>query len=222
MKSSITTNFRGLYRSLITDIGIPIVVVQVLIRHDVSLLNALAISAIFPLASAVYGAVRNRRLDLIAAIALFFILVGVISALVSHDVRLALIKESFGTGFFGLICLSSLLWRRPLMFVLGKEFATGNDPTKQQEWDSLWDTGPYFRYVNRVITTAWGAGFLGEAALRVIIAYTLEPKLVAWLSPLLAIVTTLTLIGFTIAYSRYARRKGERLRAMSTASQVTR
>ncbi len=104
-ETSIKPNFRGLYRSLITDIGIPLVLVQILIRHNVSLLHALVISAVFPLASAVYGAVRNRRVDFIAAIALFFIIVGVLSSLASGDVRFALVKESFGNRVFGLIFL---------------------------------------------------------------------------------------------------------------------
>lgn len=205
-ETSIKPNFRGLYRSLITDIGIPLVLVQILIRHNVSLLHALVISAVFPLASAVYGAVRNRRVDFIAAIALFFIIVGVLSSLASGDVRFALVKESFGTGLFGLICLGSLFSRRPLMFVLGREFATGKDPVKQAEWDTRWDASAYFRSVNRIITSVWGIGYLMEAVLRVVFAYTLESKLVALISPLLAIVTTLLLIAFTIAYSRYARR----------------
>jgi hypothetical protein len=46
------------------------------------------------------------------------------------------IRESLVTGLFGIACLislSSLSMRRPLMFYLGRSFATSGDPEKTKE-----------------------------------------------------------------------------------------
>ena len=210
--SHLKPNFAGLYRSLAVDGAIPILIIQILVHRGVPLIPALAISAIVPAGSAVVTVMRQRRLDLIAAIVLFFLGVGILTSLKTGDIHVALAKESIGTGLFGSIFLASLLGRRPLIFTFGREFATAGDPARQTEWDRLWDNA-YFRYVNRLMTVVWGVTYLIEAFARVVIAYTLAPAIVAFLSPMLAIVTTLGLIAWTMAYNRHARRRGEHMRA---------
>src|ERR1022692_26933 len=207
-------DFRGLLVSLAINAGIPAVVVQVLIRRDVSLIVALAISAIFPVAYGAIGMVRSRRADFIALFSLFFIVIGIATSLASADVRLAIVKDSLGPALFGIICLSSLLAPRPLMFMLGRQFSTGNNPARQADWDSHW-AFPYFRLVNRLITIVWGLASIADATLRVVLAYMLDPKLMALLSPLLSIITTLGLIVWTIAYTRHAGIRGAQIRRAS-------
>ncbi len=214
----IKPDFTGLYRSLAIDCAVPTVIIQVLIHRGVPLIEALAIAAIVPATSATAAMVRKRRLDIIATIVLFFLGVGVLTSLTKGDVHVALAKESIGTALFGIVFLASLLARRPLMFTFGREFSTGNDPVRQAEWDALWSQ-PYFRFVNRAITAVWGVTYLVEAALRVVLAYALAPNLVALLSPMLALVTTLGLIAWTVLYTRHARRRGDEIRARLLAAE---
>ncbi len=209
MKSErFTPRFRGLYRSLFVNVVLPLTVVQILTHRDVPLLSALAISAIFPVAWSILEAVKKRKLDLIAAISLLFIIGGILASLFTHDSRLALAKESFGTGLLGAVCLGSLLAPRPLMFYFGREYATAGDPTRQAEWDQLWQAAP-FRSAQRTLTVVWGVTWLAEASIRFIMAYTLAPSLTLLLSPLLALATTIVLIAWTIAFARRAQRRRE-------------
>ncbi|HXP93136.1 MAG TPA: VC0807 family protein [Candidatus Binatia bacterium] len=201
-----TPRFGGLYRSLFVNVVLPLAVVQILTHRGTPLLSALATSAIFPIAWSIFEAVKKRKLDIIAAISLLFIIGGVLASLFTHDPRLALAKESFGTGLLGAVCLGSLLAPRPLMFYFGREFATAGDPTRQGEWDQLWQAAP-FRSVQRTLTVVWGVTWLAEASLRFIMAYTLAPSLTLLLSPLLAVATTIVLIAWTIAFARRAQRR---------------
>lgn len=112
--------FRGLLPTLVIDAALPAIAYQILTRHGVSALAALIAGAIFPAAHIVRGFAQTRRLDLIGAIVLLFIAVGTISSLISGNVLFILIKESMVTAAFGIVCISSLLWKRPLMFYFGR------------------------------------------------------------------------------------------------------
>ncbi len=91
------------------------------------------------------------------------------SAWLGHSTRLLLVEGSVPTAIFGVACLGSLRARHPLMFSFALEF-TGPDTAKGREMTRLWQYDGY-RRVFRIITAVWGAGFLLEAALRVVIVY---------------------------------------------------
>lgn len=213
--------FAGLYRSLLFNIVLPLAVVQIVTHRGMPLVTALAISAVFPITATIVEAIRGRAVDLIAAISLIFIVGGVIASLYTHDPRLALAKESFGTGLLGLVCLASLAAPRPLMFYFGRQFATGGDAARRAEWNALW-SAPFFRFVQRTITVVWGIAWLCEAALRVVCAYTIAPTVTLIVSPLLSLATTLLLVLWTIRFSHWATRRGEALRAASLAGREAR
>ncbi|MGD0969160.1 MAG: VC0807 family protein [Candidatus Aquilonibacter sp.] len=196
-------DFRGLLRGIVISIVIPAVLVQILIRVGVSLIDALAIAAIFPLGAAIYGWTR-RQVDVIAVIGLLFIAVGVATSYVSTDARYALVAGSLGSAIFGAVCLLSLLARRPAMFAIAKG-AAGSDA--YATFDKLWEERPAYRTGMRLITAVWGLGLLGEAALRVAIVYVLDPRLTAIVSPVLDAAAIIALMLWTVVYVRNARRR---------------
>jgi hypothetical protein len=63
----------------------------------------------------------------------------------------ALIKESFLTATFGLICPGSLLAERPLMFYINRQFVAGDDPARIAWWNGLWQY-PSFSAAQRFVT----------------------------------------------------------------------
>ena len=77
---------------------------------------------------------------------------------------------------------------------------------------------PLFRQVNRTMTAVWGIGYVAEAAVRVVIAYSLAPAVTLVVSPLLATVVTAALIVFTMRYARWAQRRGQALQARREAA----
>src|SRR5262249_40267671 len=148
-------NIRGLVPSIIFNGAIPLAIYLILKHYNYSDLIALSASVLFPVLGSALSIVRQRTLDLIAALALVGIAVSILAVFLGGDPKLLLIRESFFTGALSIACFVSLLLPRPLMFYFGRYFATANDRTKRDQYNGLWQY-PYFRFVNRVITVVWG------------------------------------------------------------------
>lgn len=198
--------FGGLYRSLIVNVGLPLVVVQVLLHRGTPAVTALAIAAIFPFAEALFVLARSRRFDPLAVLSLAAIVAGVATSAISGNAVFALAKESIITGVFGTVFLGSLLARRPLIFQLGRQFTAGKDPVALAAWDARWEA-PGFRRVIRLMTAVWGGGLLLEAAVRIVVALTVPVMTASWISSALQVVAIGGLILWTNAYIRALRRK---------------
>jgi len=69
-----------------------------------------------------------------------------------------------------------------------------------RDWDGLWDRSPRFRRMWRNSSLLWGIGTLIDAALRVVMAYTLPPDLVPALGTALYAGTSVVLIAVTTVY----------------------
>ena len=198
--------FGGLYRSLLINVGIPLIVVQVLLHRGVPAVTSLAVAAVFPFVDGIVILVRTRRLEPLAALSLIAIVLGVATASISGNPAFAVAKESVFTAVFGSVFLGSLATRRPLIFQFGKQFSTGGDPAAIAAWDARWEI-PGFRRVIRLMTAVWGCGLLAEAALRLIIAFTLPVSISTIASPVLGVVVILGLVVWTNAYVRMIRRR---------------
>lgn len=209
-------NLRGLLPSIILNGVVPLVIYLLLKHYNYSDLVALSASALFPAIGSIIGIVRQRTLDLLAAITLVGIAVSIVAVLVGGDPKLLLIRESFLTGALGIACFVSFLLPRPLMFYFGRYFATGNDPAKTAYYNGLWQYQS-FRYVNRVITAVWGVAYVGEFIIRVILVYTLPIAVVLAVSPLIIGGITVAAIAWTIAYSRKAAKRGAEMQRQHAA-----
>src|SRR5713101_181338 len=209
-------NIRGFLPSIIINGAIPLAIYLILKHYNYSELVALSASVLFPVIGSVISIVRQRTLDLIAALALLGIAISIIAVFLGGDPKLLLIRESFLTGALGVACFVSLLLPRPLMFYFGRYFATGNNPARRVQYNRLWQY-PRFRFVNRIITIVWGVAYIGEFILRAIMAYTLPIPIVLAISPFILGGITIVTIVWTIAYARRSWAKEER----STEEQPT-
>ena len=199
---------RGLLPSIVINAVLPLLLFQVLTGRGVATLQALLWTSSFPLAGIAVDWARSRRLNGIGLISLVLIALGILTSLISGNVRFFLVKESFGTATFGLICLGSLLLPRPLLFYFGREFASGGDAARAAWFSSLWQH-ERFRHGMRLMTTVWGLAYVAEALVRVGIALVAPPSLVLVVSPVLAFGVTALLIIWTMRYSAAMRRRGE-------------
>jgi hypothetical protein len=71
-------------------------------------LTALIFATAFPIPKSAYGLMRRRELDPIAVLALLGIATSILALVLGGGPRLLLIRESFFTGAFGIVCLISL------------------------------------------------------------------------------------------------------------------
>ena len=72
---------------------------------------------------------RKRRIDPIGCIVLFGFIAGILASMALGGSAFVLkVRDSAFTALFGLACLSSLFWSRPLMFFIGRALSAGDDP----------------------------------------------------------------------------------------------
>jgi hypothetical protein len=199
--------FRSLVPSLVINGVLPILLYQALTGAGVATVPALVAGSAFPLSYTAWGWAHARRLDVIAAFSLFFLVVSALASLVSGSTRFTLIKESFFTGLFGLAFFGSLLAPRPLMFHVARQFATGGVPERAGRWDELWQYSG-FRHAMRVMTAMWGATFVVDAAVRVALVFLLSTSAFLVASQVLFYSTFAVTLFLTIAYGRRAQRRG--------------
>ncbi len=193
-------SFKQMIPTLVVDVAMPIVAFNLLIHNGVSTLWALVAGGLFPALNNLRVWAKSRKLEPLGIIVMSFLVIGTAASLISGSVFFALIKESFMTAAFGLICLGSLFAERPLMFYLNRQFVAGDDPVRLAWWNSLWEEFPKFRAAQRFVTAVWGIAYLVEALVRVCFALLLSPAEVVAISPVMAFAVTIALIAWTRRY----------------------
>jgi hypothetical protein len=194
-------------RGLVVDAGLPWLAVQFLERAwGVGTLPAFAAAALFPIASVALSWLRYRRTDFIGLAVLAAIVGGVAVALLTNDVRFAVLKGAPTYGLFGVACFVSLSRSRPLMFFVSRHFIAGGDDAKAARWTARLENAG-FRRSMRLLTIVWGAACLLETMLGIAAAFLLPPGTALVAEPVLGIGTLAGLLLWTTAY---ARRRQER------------
>jgi hypothetical protein len=160
---------------LVFDLGGPLITDGLLRSAGISTVAALIISGIFPALGIAMGALADRRLDIISVVVLAGLVVGTVLGLISHSAGLFLVEGAVPSMVFALACLGSLRARKPLIYRLGGVARAGH-PERPRRHRSM--AVPGFRRAFRVITAAWGVGYLVEVAVRVAIVETASTGIV--------------------------------------------
>lgn len=196
-------NFRPLLISLLVNIGLPAIAIQLLTHNGVALLYAIVASAVFPLGELLLSVLRRGRADVISILSLVLLLASAGTALLGNDPRYVLVRDSALTSIAGFVFLGSLLRPRPLMFELSRQTMPG---ATAQMWEERWQTRPLFRRAMISLTVAWGVGLIVDSIVRVVASLLLSPATTVIVSPLIAACVFGGLILYTIVYIRIARR----------------
>jgi hypothetical protein len=198
-------NFKAMLPTLIFDVALPIVLFNLLNRRGVPILWALVASGLVPALNNLRLWIKSHRVEPLGIIVMTLIAIGAAASLISGNLLFALVKESFLTGTFGVICLVSLFAERPLLFYINRQFVAGNDPARIAWWNGLWEF-PRFRAASRFVTLIWGVAYIVEAFVRVGLALTLAPALVVNISPLLSFGALILLIVWNRRYMMAVRK----------------
>jgi hypothetical protein len=211
MARAMVPSIRRLAPQLLVAGVLPVVGYALLRPHVASDATALAAVMVFPIAEILVERRRHGGFEPIGIISLIGIAVGLVGAVALHgNATLLKLRESMLTGLFGVVCLASVFARRPAMFFLGRAFATGGDPEKMAEFDTIWDLpGTPRRF--RLVTLVWGAGLLGETTVRTVLALTIPTERFLEIAPVLGWLT----IGTLIWYSTRSIRAGEQALGLS-------
>jgi hypothetical protein len=201
---------------LVFDLGGPLLAYGLLRSAGMSAVAALVISGVLPALGIGIGALADRRLDVIGVVVLAGLLVGTLLGLTSHNARLYLLEGSVPSAVFALGCLLSLRLRRPLIFRLAVELL-GPDTRKGRDVTAAWRY-PGFRRAFRMITVAWGTGYLVEAAIRAAIVVTTSTGIALVCSKLIPYVFAVVLSAWTLVYGEHEKRKAERLASAAASA----
>lgn len=211
------TMIKGLAPMVVVDVMLPLATYFLLRSTGMGSFWAYLISGVWPLLKLLVGVVRTRHIDAFSILILIFILLGAVTALVTGDVRTLLVRDSITTGGFGLVCLVSLLFARPLLFYIGRTFATDGSPEGYAWWNGLWHY-PTFRSSQRLITAMWGIAYLAESVLRIVLAYTINDlDIVILIMNIVPFVVLAGLIFATIRIARKTREGADARRAVAAA-----
>lgn len=155
----------GLIVSLGVNVVLPYVVYQYLSGQGFSAVIALSAAALFPIVGLVVSGIRTRHIDGIGLVVLVTLLLSVATALVSNSGRLALVEGSLVTVLFGIVCFGSILFGRPLLFYLSREFDAGTDPARLAKWNSHRNHPTFTRAIN-IVTAVWGVALIISGAIQ--------------------------------------------------------
>lgn len=208
----------GIIPSLVIDGALPFLVYTLLRPHTTDLL-ALTASALPPLISNIISIIRTRKLDAFGTLILLGIIVSIGAIFLGGDPKILLIRESIFTVALGIACFISLLLPRPLMFYISRHFATEGNPEKLAGFDSLWQY-KIFRSMSYLITIVWGAAWIGEFILRIILVYTLSIPQFLIVSPIVFNAITIGLILWTTTYSIRVGHRGREMRERAEKERV--
>jgi hypothetical protein len=194
--------FRMMLPGLIFGGILPIGAYFLIRPHVASDAIALMIITVFPVMEIGYQRIRHGEFEPIGIISLLGITIGIIGAVAfGGNVILLKIRESLITGLFGLICLGSLLLARPVMFYMGRAFATGGDHERSAEFDQVWEI-PEARASFRHITIVWGVALVAEAALRTGLAFWVPTGAFVAIAPVIGFGVIGVLLWYTTVFSR--------------------
>ncbi|WMX48226.1 VC0807 family protein [Streptomyces roseicoloratus] len=196
----------------------PILTYGALTDRGWSEFGALLVSGAWPVLDTVIHLIWHRKVDELAIVTLFFlVLTAVVSLVGDHSARTLLVKDSAVTGLFGVLCMVTLFAPRPLMFYFSRRFATDGTPESHAWWNGLWQIEG-FRAVMRRMTIVWGVAYLAEAVTRIVLSYALSVDAMVVVNPILIYGTLGLLILWTVRTGKRSRAEGEARAAEAAAA----
>ena len=179
-------SFRALIPTLLFDVGGTMAVYYILAPHfSKNSIWPIVGASLVPSISNVHTWAKRRSIDIVGLIILVGLIGGAAGAAFGGNQRIVLMRESFVTGFLGLILvISPFVMRKPLGYYVMREFLTANEALPHERFDILWARAAFRRGV-RIMTICWGALLMGEFALRGFMALRMSVVFVLAASPFL-------------------------------------
>jgi hypothetical protein len=185
--------------------GVAPYVAYALLRPHFEEVPSLILGSSFPAILEVVSYVRHRRFDPVSTLNLAALAVSVVIATLGGSARFILVRESLVTGAIGAGFLVSLLFRKPALFYLGRQFVTGNLPDRVLRYTAAWDAVPDMRVALRTTTAVWGIAFLLEVAVRVVLVFHVSTQQALAVGPIVFYTMILMVIAWTVSYVRRTR-----------------
>ncbi|WP_405759189.1 hypothetical protein OG234_11240 [Streptomyces sp. NBC_01420] len=175
-------------KPLLVDVALPLAAYYGLKAAGLSTFAALAWSSVIPAVRTVWGAVRDRRLNGLAALMVSVNAVSLVLGLVAGDPRVMLLKDSGVSSIIGLTFLVTALRGRPMLSAGLRPWLTRGEAAKTAAWERLSAGSPSFRRAETRFSAVWGLGLLAECAVRAVGAYTVPVETMVWAGTVIMVV----------------------------------
>ncbi len=174
--------------------------------------GALLASSGPPIAWSLIEFARHRRLDALSVLVLSGIAMSLLAMLGGGGVKWLQLRERLVTIVIGLVFLGSAAIGKPIIYELARARSLRGDGAQAKELEGLKEN-VHFKRVMMIMTLVWGAGLLVEAAINIVLVFTLSIEQYLLVHPVIGYVATGLLVGFTFLYARHAQREGAKRRA---------
>jgi hypothetical protein len=162
-------------------LALPTVLYYVLRAAGVPVYGSLLVSTVVSAAPGLVTLVRERRFDGLSGYFTAMMLGALVISLIPGATRFLLAKEAVLTGVTGVWFIASVRAERPLVYLFTRPVLQGR-LRWPGDWDDVWERAPRFRRMWRVSSVIWGVGLIVDAAVRVLMAWTLPPDKVPGLA----------------------------------------
>lgn len=202
---TLLTLLMSLWPSILLN-GVCVILIYQLVKHFTSASDviALTLSAVPALIGTIITLIRQRSIDVLGAFTLITIVASIGLTFMTGDVKILLIRESLLTVLFGVICLISLLFPKPIWFYIIRYFTVGNNAEQMHAYNTAWKFRSFRNYI-RTVTILWGIVYTIEFLIRLVMVYTLTISQVL-------VFSSVIFYGLTILASVLTFRLGTRLR----------
>jgi len=195
--------------TLIVDGVVPIAIYKGLEHYGVSPAWALAGGCAVPALNNLRTWIVSRQLDPIGLLIMASIASGAAASVVSGNIFWRIVTDCVLNAAWGSTFLVSLFLPRPVLFYLIREVVAGNDASRAEIWNSLWNTRLIRRTLRRM-TAIWAAVYFVEILIELALARTQTADTVVTVASIMNAGATLALIMFTHRTMRATRSRFER------------
>jgi intracellular septation protein A len=161
-------------RTIGLDIVGPLVIYRVCHGAGLPTVWSLVVSGSAPGLGVLLDWLRWRTLEVLGAVVLGGIAVGIVLAVVSGNPKFVLLEAALTTTAFGVACLVSLTRRRPLIFYFAQAFYGGRHTRAGAELDADYVRFADARSFWRTVTIVWSIAYFVEAIGLVILVQTVS------------------------------------------------
>ncbi|CAK4085744.1 unnamed protein product [Aphanomyces euteiches] len=181
----------AILKTLLVNVVAPLVIYYIASRYT-SQVEALVLSGIPPAVNAIITMVCQRQLDILASLTVVSIALSAVIATLTEDPKLLLVKDSSFTIIIGATFLGSTIYaKEDLIWSYNRQL---RGPDAKDQLDAKY-AKPDVRGRSQLVCRVWGSALLLEAAVRVVLVYSISVDTMVYVSPILMIVTFATL-GF--------------------------
>jgi hypothetical protein len=204
----------GLAAEIAVNFALPVVIFDAL-QGRLGEVNALLVSSIPPLVWGIGGFIRQRRVDALSVLAMTGIALSLLAFFGGGSVQMLALREKMVTVLIGLVFLGSAAIGKPLIYPLARATMARESDQALAEFDAKRGSATVHHTV-MVMTLVWGFGLLADAAVSVVLVYSLPMSAYIIVGPIIGYGSIGGLTLWTVLYRRYRTRYAVALRARET------